>query len=58
MIKQGNSVKITKGEKAGKMGVVIAKAPGAGKAAIWTVAIDGQGQYRVEEKDLEAVPAK
>jgi ribosomal protein L24 len=55
MIKQGTRVKIINGEDAGKIGVVVAKAPGAGKAAEWNVAITGKGQVRVDEKDLEAV---
>ncbi|MFA5309150.1 MAG: hypothetical protein WC370_06645 [Dehalococcoidales bacterium] len=55
MIKQGSRVKIIGGEHVGKIGVVVAKAPGAGKAAIWNIAIEGKGQTRAEEKDLEAV---
>ena len=55
MIKQGARVKIINGEDAGKIGVVVAKAPGAGDAPIWTVAVEGKGQVRAEEKDLEVV---
>ena len=55
MIKQGTRVKIINGEDAGKIGVVVAKAPGSGDAAIWNVAFPGKGQVRAEEKDLEEV---
>lgn len=55
MIKQGTQVKIINGEDAGKVGVVVAKAPGSGDTAIWNVALVGKGQVRVEEKDLEEV---
>jgi hypothetical protein len=55
MIKQGLKVKILKGENAGRQGVALAKAPGAGKAAMWMVVIEGKGQFRLEEKDLEVV---
>lgn len=55
MIKQGSRVKIINGEDAGKIGVCVAKAPGAGDAAIWNVAITGKGQVRADEKDLEEV---
>ena len=55
MIKQGVRVKIINGEDAGKIGVVVAKAPGSGDAPLWNVAIVGKGQVRVEEKDLEEV---
>ena len=53
MIKQGSRVKILTGEEAGKTGVIVAKAPGSGDAAIWNIALPGKGQVRVEEKDLE-----
>jgi hypothetical protein len=55
MIKQGLKVKIKNGEHAGRQGVALAKAPGAGKAPIWMVVVEGKGQFRIEEKDLEAV---
>jgi len=58
MIKQGIRAKILKGDFAGQIGTVIAKAPGAGNATIWMVSVPGKAQSRVEEKDLEAVPAK
>lgn len=54
MIKQGQRVKILKGEFAGREGVAIAKAPGAGKAAVWMVSVPGKAQTRVDEKDLAA----
>jgi len=53
MIKQGSRVKIINGEDAGKIGVCVAKAPGAGDA--WNIAITGKGQVRASEKDLEEV---
>jgi len=52
MIRQGLRVKILKGEHAGKYGVVVAKAPGAGNALIWNVAVEGKGQTREGEKNL------
>ena len=55
MFRQGLRVKIVNGENAGKIGVIVAKAPGAGEAPVWMVAIEGKGQARAEEKDLEAV---
>ena len=56
MIKQGTRVKILKGESAGKVGVCVAKAPGA--ATVWNVALPGKGQVRVDEKDMELAPAE
>ena len=56
VIKQGTRVKIKSGESAGKFGVCVAKAPGA--ATVWNVALPGKGQVRVDEKDMELVPAK
>jgi hypothetical protein len=53
IIKQGLRVKIINGEDAGKIGVVVAKAPGSGDAPVWMVAVLGKGQVRAEEKDLE-----
>jgi hypothetical protein len=55
MIKQGQKVKIKNGENAGRQGVAVAKAPGAGKAPIWMVVVENKGQVRIEEKDIEAV---
>jgi hypothetical protein len=55
MIKQGLKVKIKSGEHAGRQGVALAKAPGAGKAPIWMVVVEGKGQFRIEEKNLEVV---
>ena len=55
MIKQGQKVKIKSGEYAGRQGVAVAKAPGAGKAAIWMVVLENKGQVRVEDSNLEAV---
>jgi hypothetical protein len=55
MIKQGIRVKILKGEYAGLIGTVIAKAPGAGTAPVWMVTVPGKAQARMEEKDLEAL---
>jgi hypothetical protein len=54
-VKQGTRVKILKGDSAGKIGVCVAKVPGA--AATWNVALVGKGQVRVDEKDMEAAPA-
>ena len=56
MIKQGTRVKIKSGESAGKIGVCVAKAPGSETA--WNVALPGKGQVRVDEQDLELVPAE
>jgi len=56
MIKQGTRIKILKGESAGKVGVCVAKAPGA--ATMWNVALPGKGQVRVDEKDMELAPAE
>jgi len=56
MIKQGTRVKILKGESVGKVGVCVAKAPGA--ATVWNVALPGKGQVRVDEKDMELAPAE
>ena len=53
MIKQGIRVKILTGEFSGLTGTVIAKAPGAGNAAIWMVSVPGKAQARIEEKDLQ-----
>ena len=53
MVKQGSRIKIKSGESAGKIGVCVAKAPGA--ANVWNVALPGKGQVRVEEKDMEEV---
>jgi hypothetical protein len=55
MIKQGLKVKIKNGELAGRQGIALAKAPGAGKAPVWMVMVDGKGQIRLNEKDLEAL---
>jgi len=55
MIKQGIRVKIVNGEDAGKTGVIVAKAPGSGEKSIWNIAVEGKGQVRAEEKDLEEV---
>jgi hypothetical protein len=55
MIKQGTRVKIINGEDAGKIGVCVAKAPGAD--TVWNVAFPGKGQVRVDEKDMELAPA-
>jgi ribosomal protein L24 len=55
MIKQGTRVKIINGEDAGQIGVVVAKAPGSGDAAVWNVAFPGKGQVRAVEKDLEEI---
>jgi hypothetical protein len=55
-IKQGTRVKIKTGESAGRIGVCVAKAPGA--ATVWNVALPGKGQVRVDEKDLELAPAE
>jgi hypothetical protein len=55
MLKQGLKVKIKNGENAGRPGVVLAKAPGSSKASIWMVMVEGKGQIRYEEKDLEPV---
>jgi hypothetical protein len=56
MIKQGTRVKIKTGESAGKIGVCVAKAPGA--TTVWNVALTGKGQVRVDEKDMELTPAE
>ena len=53
MIKQGLRVKIINGDDAGKTGVAIAKAPGSGDTPVWMVSMEGKGQVRVAEKDLE-----
>jgi hypothetical protein len=55
-IKQGTRVKIKTGDSAGKIGVCVAKAPGA--STVWNVALPGKGQVRVDEKDMELAPAK
>jgi len=55
MIRQGLQVKIVNGENAGRQGVVVAKAPGADKAAVWMVQVESKGQIRYEEKDLKAL---
>ena len=55
VIKQGTRIKIKKGEYAGKIGVCVAKAPGA--KTVWNVAFPGAGQVRVDEKDMELAPA-
>jgi len=54
--KQGSRIKILKGQWAGKIGVCVAKAPGS--KTEWNVAFPGAGQVRVDEKDMEAAPAK
>lgn len=53
MFKQGLRVKITKGDDAGKIGVIVAKAPYAGSEPIWTVAVTDKGQTTANENDLE-----
>ena len=54
MIRQGLKVKIINGDNTGRQGIVVAKAPGAGKAAIWMVVVENKGQVRIEEQYLEA----
>ena len=56
IVKQGSRIKIKNGQWAGKIGVCVAKAPGSNTA--WNVSFPGAGQVRVEEKDMEAAPAK
>jgi hypothetical protein len=54
-VRQGSKVKIKKGDNAGRPGVALAKAPGADKASIWMVMVEGKGQIRYDEKDLEVL---